>query len=210
MAAITIYGDFGARKNKVCHCFHCFPIYFPWSDGTRCHDLGFLNRHEYLFYTGVIIQYYFVAQIVPFLAFERAFSWLLIPYSMSQSMQRLFWALYFLALEDTPGSSWIFLAPVLESAISPRSHDFFLFFSFFHCAPRDMWDLSSPSGMKPVPPAVEPRSFNHWTVREVPFFSWRRIIETKVWPLGFEVLLIFKNDKNYFYFLYISVLRLSI
>ena len=30
-------------KNKVCHCFHCFPIYFPWSDGTRCHDLRFLN-----------------------------------------------------------------------------------------------------------------------------------------------------------------------
>ena len=22
--------------NKVWHCFHCFPIYFPWSDGTRC------------------------------------------------------------------------------------------------------------------------------------------------------------------------------
>ena len=30
-------------KNKVCHYFHCFPIYFPWSDGTRCHDLSFLN-----------------------------------------------------------------------------------------------------------------------------------------------------------------------
>ena len=29
--------------NKVSHCFHCFPIYFPWSDGTRCHDLRFLN-----------------------------------------------------------------------------------------------------------------------------------------------------------------------
>ena len=27
----------------VCHCFHCFPIYFPWSDGTGCHDLHFLN-----------------------------------------------------------------------------------------------------------------------------------------------------------------------
>ena len=27
----------------VCHCFHCFPIYLPWSDGTRCHDLRFLN-----------------------------------------------------------------------------------------------------------------------------------------------------------------------
>ena len=31
------------QKNKVWHCFHCFPIYFPWSDGTRCHDLNFLN-----------------------------------------------------------------------------------------------------------------------------------------------------------------------
>ena len=30
-------------KNKVFHCFHCFPIYLPWSDGTRCHDLSFLN-----------------------------------------------------------------------------------------------------------------------------------------------------------------------
>ena len=28
---------------KVWHCFHCFPIYFPWSDGTGCHDLRFLN-----------------------------------------------------------------------------------------------------------------------------------------------------------------------
>ena len=27
----------------VWHCFHCFPIYFPWGDGTRCHDLSFLN-----------------------------------------------------------------------------------------------------------------------------------------------------------------------
>ena len=27
----------------VQHCFHCFPIYFPLSDGTRCHDLSFLN-----------------------------------------------------------------------------------------------------------------------------------------------------------------------
>ena len=29
MAAITICSDFGAQENKVCHCFHCFPIYFP-------------------------------------------------------------------------------------------------------------------------------------------------------------------------------------
>ena len=25
------------------HCFHCLPIYFPWSDGTRYHHLRFLN-----------------------------------------------------------------------------------------------------------------------------------------------------------------------
>ena len=30
-------------QNKVWHCFHYFPIYFPWSDETRCHDLHFLN-----------------------------------------------------------------------------------------------------------------------------------------------------------------------
>ena len=30
-------------KKIVCHCFHCFPIYLPWSNGTRCHDLSFLN-----------------------------------------------------------------------------------------------------------------------------------------------------------------------
>ena len=27
---------------KICHCFHCLPIYLPWSDGTGCHDLSFL------------------------------------------------------------------------------------------------------------------------------------------------------------------------
>ena len=24
---------FGAPQNKVWHCFHCLPIYYPWSDG---------------------------------------------------------------------------------------------------------------------------------------------------------------------------------
>ena len=27
LAAVTICSDFGAQENKVCHCFHCFPIY---------------------------------------------------------------------------------------------------------------------------------------------------------------------------------------
>ena len=30
-------------KKIVCHCFHYFPTYLPWSDGTRCHNLSFLK-----------------------------------------------------------------------------------------------------------------------------------------------------------------------
>ena len=30
-------------KKPVFHCFHCFPTYSERSDGTRCHDLSFLN-----------------------------------------------------------------------------------------------------------------------------------------------------------------------
>ena len=40
-AAVTICSDFGDQGNKVSHCFHCFPIYLPWSDETRCNDLIF-------------------------------------------------------------------------------------------------------------------------------------------------------------------------
>ena len=43
VAAVTICSDFGAQKNKVWYCFHCFPIYFPSSGGTGCRDLRFLN-----------------------------------------------------------------------------------------------------------------------------------------------------------------------
>ena len=42
-AAVTVHSDFGAQESKICHGFHLFPFYLPWSDGTRCHDLSFLN-----------------------------------------------------------------------------------------------------------------------------------------------------------------------
>ena len=35
--------DFGVQENKICECFQISPIYLPGSDGTRCHDLSFLN-----------------------------------------------------------------------------------------------------------------------------------------------------------------------
>ena len=31
MAAVTIYSDFEAPQNKVCHCFHCSP--------SICHEV---------------------------------------------------------------------------------------------------------------------------------------------------------------------------
>ena len=43
MAAVLICSDFEAQESKICHCFLFFPFYLPWSDGTRCHDLSFLN-----------------------------------------------------------------------------------------------------------------------------------------------------------------------
>ena len=39
--------SFWSLQNKVCHCFHCFPINLPWSDGTGCHDLHLLNGKFY-------------------------------------------------------------------------------------------------------------------------------------------------------------------
>ena len=38
MEAVTIHSDFWAQEKKVCHPFHCFPIYLH---GTRC-----LNRRR--------------------------------------------------------------------------------------------------------------------------------------------------------------------
>ena len=42
-AAGTNCSDFRDQENKVCHCFHHFPTYLPWSGGTGCHDLSFLS-----------------------------------------------------------------------------------------------------------------------------------------------------------------------
>ena len=41
ITAITICSDFETQENKICHCFHFFLIFLPWSDGTRSHDLSF-------------------------------------------------------------------------------------------------------------------------------------------------------------------------
>ena len=51
MVAVTDCGDFGAQENKICHCFHFFPFYFPWTDGPGCHDLSFFWVSSLLFHS---------------------------------------------------------------------------------------------------------------------------------------------------------------
>ena len=35
MPAVTNHSNFGAHENKICHCFHFFPIYLPSSNGNN-------------------------------------------------------------------------------------------------------------------------------------------------------------------------------
>ena len=34
MGAVSFHSDSGVQENKVCYCFHCFPIYLPYT--YRC------------------------------------------------------------------------------------------------------------------------------------------------------------------------------
>ena len=54
-----------------------------------------------------------------------------------------------------------------------KMEDFFKFLNFFCIAAGLARDLSTPTGIKPVPPAVEVWSPNHWTTREVPIFCFK-------------------------------------
>ena len=41
-AAVIIHSDLRVQKEEICHYFHIFPFYLPWSNGVGCHDLSFL------------------------------------------------------------------------------------------------------------------------------------------------------------------------
>ena len=69
---VAICSDFGNQSNKICHGFHCFAIYLPWIDGTRFHDLHFLNV-EFLanFFTLTFIKRLFSSS----LSAIRVYTW---------------------------------------------------------------------------------------------------------------------------------------
>ena len=71
-------------ESKVCHCFHCFPIYLPWSNEARCHDLQFLNA-EFSFKFYFIFKLYNIVLVLPNIemnppqAYMCSPSWTLLP-----------------------------------------------------------------------------------------------------------------------------------
>ena len=63
-----------------------------------------------------------------------------------------------------------FIQQIFVDDLLPNEMRFFLLF-FFLAMPCSMRDLSSWPGIEPVSLAVEARSPNHWTAREVPEIS---------------------------------------
>ena len=49
MTTVTIYNDFKAQEDKICHCFHFSPSVVPSSTGLPskgCPGIGFLSRAD--------------------------------------------------------------------------------------------------------------------------------------------------------------------
>ena len=106
MAAVTVWRGFGAQENKICHCFHFFPFYLPWNDGTGCHDLSF-------FECWVLSQFFHS----PLTFFKRLFS------SSSLSAVRVVSSAYLRLL--------IFLPAILTPVCASSSPAFFMMYSAY-------------------------------------------------------------------------------
>ena len=73
VASVTICSGFGAQEKKICHYFQFSPFYLPWSDGTRCHSLSFLNvefKPTFSLSSFTFIKRFWVA-----ISFSRGSSW---------------------------------------------------------------------------------------------------------------------------------------
>ena len=61
-------------KKLVCHCFHCFPAYLPWSDGAGCHDLTFLMGPDAMIFIFWILSFKPAFLLLSFTFIKRLFS----------------------------------------------------------------------------------------------------------------------------------------
>ena len=126
MAAFTIFSDFGAPKNKLSHCFQWFPTYLPWSDGTRCHDLSFLNvelKPTFSFTSFTFIKRLFSSSLLSvikvvlsaYLGLLIFLPEILIPACASSSPAFLMmWTAYKLNKQDDNIQPWLYSFPNLE------------------------------------------------------------------------------------------------
>ena len=63
--AATVCSDFGAQENKICHCFHFFPMYLPWSGRSRCRDLFFFFFSFFFFFVCWVLSHLFHSPLSP-------------------------------------------------------------------------------------------------------------------------------------------------
>ena len=132
MAAVTICSNFGAPQNKVCHCFHCFPIY--------CHEVMGLDTMILVFWM---------------LTFKPAFT-----LSSFTFIQWLFGSSLLSAIRVVSSAYlrlliWeIFLLAILIPACAPSNLAFHMMYSVYKlnkqgdntqpwCSPFSIWNLSS-------------------------------------------------------------------
>ena len=76
--------------NKV---FHCFPIYFPWSDGTRCHDLRKCWALSQLFHSPLLLSSRSFLVTLHFLPYYKTFRRKYMQNSLWHKTQHLFGSL---------------------------------------------------------------------------------------------------------------------
>ena len=102
MAGVTIYSDFGAQENKVCHCFHCSP--------SICHEVMWLDAMILAFW----MLSFKLAFLLYFIHIRRLFS------SFSLSAIRMVLSTYLRLL--------IFLLAVLIPACDSYSPGFLMMY----------------------------------------------------------------------------------
>ena len=84
------------------------------------------------------------------------------------------------------GDPWLLNTPIPSlpwslGSISPGCLSVCFPLFYFVATPHGAWDLSSPTGVKPVLPATEAWNPKPWTTREFPYFP---LIRTRVIGFG--------------------------
>ena len=74
------------------------------------------------------------------------------------------------------------------------------FFFFFGCAVRHVGALVLQPGIEPVPPAVEARSLNHWTAKEVPYCLFDYSHPSSSEMVSHCVVFFFKDRFHFFFY----------